>query len=68
MTHLLQANALRIPLADESVHMVVTSPPYWNLRDYGTATWEGGEAEWINGKKNGGAASLEDLPMFKEIA
>lgn len=23
-----------IPLADESVHCVVTSPPYWQLRDY----------------------------------
>ena len=22
----------------------VTSPPYWGLRDYGTATWEGGKA------------------------
>ncbi len=22
-------------LADESVHCVVTSPPYWGLRDYG---------------------------------
>jgi len=27
----------------ESVHCVVTSPPYWGLRDYGTATWIGGE-------------------------
>jgi DNA modification methylase len=27
----------------ESVHCVVTSPPYWGLRDYGTATWEGGD-------------------------
>ena len=27
-----------------SVHCVVTSPPYWGLRDYGTATWEGGDA------------------------
>ena len=26
-----------------SVHCVVTSPPYWGLRDYGTATWEGGD-------------------------
>ena len=43
-TMLLNANALRIPLADESVHCVVTSPPYWGLRDYGTATWKGGEA------------------------
>lgn len=22
-------------LADESVHLVVTSPPYWQLKDYG---------------------------------
>ena len=28
----------RLPeLPDESVHMVMTSPPYWNLRDYGEA-------------------------------
>src|SRR6266516_1540859 len=32
-------------LPDESVHCVVTSPPYWGLRDYGTALWEGGDAE-----------------------
>lgn len=31
-------------LAAASVHCVVTSPPYWNLRDYGTAQWEGGDA------------------------
>src|SRR5512142_3185366 len=24
---------------------VVTSPPYWGLRDYGTGAWEGGDAE-----------------------
>lgn len=28
----------------DSVHCVVTSPPYWALRDYGTATWKGGDA------------------------
>lgn len=32
-------------LADESVHCVVTSPPYWGLRDYGTAKWDGGDPE-----------------------
>jgi len=31
-------------LPEESVQCVVTSPPYWGLRDYGTATWDGGEA------------------------
>jgi DNA modification methylase len=34
---ILHANALHIPLADASVQCVVTSPPYWNLRDYGIA-------------------------------
>ena len=28
-----------------SVDCVFTSPPYWGLRDYGTATWEGGNPE-----------------------
>lgn len=32
-------------LPDESVQCVVTSPPYYGLRDYGTAEWEGGDAE-----------------------
>lgn len=31
---LIRANALQIPLRDESVQCVVTSPPYWSLRDY----------------------------------
>lgn len=26
-----------------SVHCIVTSPPYWNLRDYGTGMWKGGD-------------------------
>jgi DNA modification methylase len=30
-------------MATESVHCVVTSPPYFGLRDYGTAAWEGGD-------------------------
>ncbi len=32
---------VRLPTA--SVQCVVTSPPYWGLRDYGTATWQGGD-------------------------
>ena len=32
-------------LPDQSVNCCVTSPPYWGLRDYGTATWEGGEPD-----------------------
>lgn len=31
---LVHGNALKIPIADQSVHCVVTSPPYFQLRDY----------------------------------
>ena len=30
---------------DCSIDCVVTSPPYWGLRDYGTATWHGGNLD-----------------------
>lgn len=43
MRLLARANALRIPLLDGTVDCCVTSPPYWGLRDYGTAKWEGGD-------------------------
>ncbi|MFE6474523.1 DNA-methyltransferase [Streptomyces rochei] len=33
----LTADARRLPLADGSVDLVVTSPPYWRKRDYGVA-------------------------------
>lgn len=32
-------------LPDESVDCIVTSPPYWGLRDYGTAQWKGGNPD-----------------------
>ncbi|TXH46165.1 MAG: site-specific DNA-methyltransferase [Desulfurellales bacterium] len=34
---LVNANAEHIPLADNSVQMIATSPPYFGLRDYGVA-------------------------------
>lgn len=30
-------------LGPNTIQCVVTSPPYWGLRDYGTAQWEGGD-------------------------
>ncbi len=46
VARLFHADARSIPLPDESVHCVVTSPPYWGLRDYGLApaVW-GGESD-----------------------
>ena len=32
-------------LPAESVHCVITSPPYYGLRDYGTGQWEGGSPD-----------------------
>lgn len=40
---LLRADARALPLADESVDLVVTSPPYYGLRDYGTPDQIGAE-------------------------
>ena len=41
---LYQGDALEVlkQLPIESVDMCVTSPPYYGLREYGTASWEGG--------------------------
>ena len=41
---LVQADARHLPLRDESVQCVVTSPPYWGLRDYGAVGQLGLEA------------------------
>ena len=32
-------------IPDKTVNTCVTSPPYWGLRDYGTAEWKGGDSE-----------------------
>jgi DNA modification methylase len=40
---LLQADARHIPLASNSIDMIITSPPYWRKRDYGIATQIGRE-------------------------
>jgi DNA modification methylase len=41
-------------LPDASVQCCVTSPPYWGLRDYGTAKWEGGDPECDHSYQKGG--------------
>ena len=35
VSRLYQADARALPIPSESVDCVVTSPPYWGLRDYG---------------------------------
>ena len=61
-----QGDALDIlkSLPDESVQMCVTSPPYWGLRDYGTANWDGGSPECDH---KDGAALAERLRQKKSM-
>lgn len=51
-----QGNCLAVlkTLPAESVQCVVTSPPYWGLRDYGTADWTGGRADCQHREQRGG--------------
>ena len=41
-------------IPDRSVQCVVTSPPYFGLRDYGTAQWDGGDPECDHSYFKGG--------------
>lgn len=42
---ILNADARALPIADKTVQCCITSPPYYGLRDYGTAKWEGGNLD-----------------------
>ena len=64
VSRLYHADARRIPLPDESVHCVVTSPPYFGLRDYGLepSVWGGDPDhahEWLHDRwyVNGGGST-----------
>jgi len=52
-------------LPDCSVQCVVTSPPYYGLRDYGTAKWSGGDEKCKHNpqKPDGGDRSDRTLPL-----
>ena len=52
-------------LPSDSIHMCCTSPPYWGLRDYGTATWEGGDPGCDHNpqKPDGGGRADRSLPL-----
>jgi DNA modification methylase len=49
-------------MKDKSVQCVVTSPPYWGLRDYGTATWVGGDEGCDHKPNSTNRGKREELP------
>ncbi len=58
-------------LPDASVHCVVTSPPYFGLRSYGTEQWEGGSADCDHlnhpGAATGNKGALTVTPMRGDV-
>lgn len=59
---LIQANAVHIPLKDESVQLCAFSPPYWALRVYkvNSLVWgghEGCQHEWQPTVEPGGTGT-----------
>jgi len=59
-------------LGAASVHCVVTSPPYWALRDYGMAGQLGSEATmdclgWATGAKCGACYICRMTAVFREV-
>ncbi|MFH1058892.1 MAG: site-specific DNA-methyltransferase [Pseudomonadota bacterium] len=69
---LMQADARHIPLADASVDCVVTSPPYWGLRDYGVAGQIGLEPRhdclgWATGQPCGECWVCQMASVFGEV-
>lgn len=59
MLTILQGDALEKlrELPGESVQCCVTSPPYWGLRDYGTAKWDGGDDNCDHRKRDAADAA-----------
>lgn len=66
-----QGNSLDVlkTLPDEFVDCVVTSPPYWALRDYGTAQWIGGDetCNHLIGKLSSDKSTLHPSPEKKKM-
>ena len=70
--HLVVGDARALPLADESVDCVVTSPPYWQLRDYGVEGQIGMEEVhdclgWATGDHCGECFICTMLAVFEEV-
>lgn len=71
---LIHGSSFRLPLADNSVHCAITSPPYWGLRDYGLAPMIfGGRADcrhvWdtVVKHRSSGGPQVEDSKSGKAV-
>lgn len=49
-------------IPDKSVHLIITSPPYWQLKDYGTENQIGFSRKNAQGKKQ-----IDNIEVIEEI-
>lgn len=63
MIQVLHGDAVTVvaTLAPQSVHVCVTSPPYYGLRDYQTGTWQGGDPACPHTKDRAGGVASSTL-------
>lgn len=64
MTHRIlvgDCRATLLELHNQSVQCVVTSPPYWGLRDYGTAEWVGGDPSCSHAQGRNGSGRADGI-------
>ena len=54
-------------MPEQSVQTCITSPPYWGLRDYGTATWKGGDLECDHIQQSVGMSGSNTLGPDKHL-
>lgn len=72
MKLIINANSFRIPLADNSVHCIFTSPPYWAMRDYNVDGQVGQESlhdcqGWATGRWCGECFICHMVQIFNEV-
>lgn len=59
-------NALRLPLADNSVTSIVTSPPYFGLRAYGDSSEELGRGSFVDYSTDMTTFGLEAMRVLRD--
>ena len=67
---LIQGSASHLPLADESVQCVVTSPPYWGLRQYAGeqgVTWADGTSHPLGLEPTPDLFITHMVEVFREV-
>ncbi len=64
--HILEGNAAAIVEQLKTVHCVVTSPPYFNVKRYGDSAFEVGQEEDVDAYVNALATIFQRIPLHPE--